>query len=94
MLPKYTVEFTAGVRNHARNKQYCTDDPIACVEFVEEVLDHGFALRSIKHEGLALPRHDFDKVVKTAAGLLASKRICASLSLKPDEEQHRFGFPA
>jgi hypothetical protein len=33
-------------------------------------------------------------MIKTAAGMMASKRICASLGLKPDEEHYRFGFTA
>jgi hypothetical protein len=39
-------------------------------------------------------RPEFDRVVKTAAGMLASKRICASLGIKADEEKFRFGFIA
>ena len=42
----------------------------------------------------SLPKHDFDRMVKTAAGMLASKRICTSLNIKADEEKFRFGFTA
>ena len=94
MLPKYTVEYTAQFKKHALTSHYATDDPVACEEFVEELLDRGFAIRAIKHEGMELPKKDFDRIVKTAAGLLASKRICASLGIKPEEEKFRFGFTA
>jgi hypothetical protein len=94
MLPKYTIEYTMPFRKHAQTNHFSTDDPVACEEFVEELLEAGFGIRAIKHEGLDLPKQDFDKVIKTAAGMLASKRICASLGIKADEEHYRFGFAA
>jgi hypothetical protein len=94
MLPKYTVEYTAQFKKHAQTNHYSTDDPVACEEFVEELLERGFGICAIKHEGLDLPGPDFDKMIKTAAGLLASRRICASLGIKPEEEKYRFGFTA
>jgi len=94
MLPKYTVEYTAQFRKHAQTNHYSTDDPVACEEFVEELLERGFAIRAIKHEGMELPKNEFDRVVMTAAGMLASKHICASLGIKAEEEKFRFGFTA
>jgi hypothetical protein len=94
MLPKYTVEYTTQFRRHAQPNHFSTDDPVACEEFVEELLERGFAVRAIKHEGLDLPKNEFDRVVKTAAGMMTSKRICASLGIKPEEEKYRFGFTA
>lgn len=94
MLPKYTVEYSTKFRKHAQSNHYSTDDPVACEEFVQELLERGFGIQAIKHEGLDLPRPEFDKVVKTAAGMLAAKHVCASLGLKPEEERHRFGFTA
>jgi hypothetical protein len=41
-----------------------------------------------------LPKPEFDRVVKTAAGMLASKHVCASLGINPEEERYRFGFTA
>lgn len=92
MLPKYTIEFTTPFRKHAQPSHFSTDDPVACEEFVEELLERGFGIRAIKHEGLDLSRSDFDKLIKTAAGMLASRHICASLGIKPEEEHYRFGF--
>ena len=51
-------------------------------------------IRAIKHEGEDLSKHEFDRIVKTAAGMLASKHICASLGIKAEEEKFRFGFTA
>jgi hypothetical protein len=73
---------------------YSTDDPVTCEQFVEELLAHGSRIQAIKHEGLDLPRNDFDKIVKTAAEGIASKCICASLGIKPDEAKFRFGLAA
>ena len=94
MLPKYTVEYTVPFRKRAQTHHYSSDDPVACEEFVEELLERGFRIQAIKHEGLDLPKPDFDKMIKTAAGMLASKHICASLGIKPEEERFRFGFAA
>ncbi len=94
MMPKYTIDYTTQFKKHAQPSHYSTDDPVACEEFVEELLARGIALHAIKHEGLDLPRKEFDRIVKTAAGMLASKHICASLRIKADEEKFRFGFAA
>jgi len=94
MLPKYTIEYSAQFRGHTQPNHHSTDDPVACEEFVEELLERGFAIRAIKHEGLELPKNEFDRIVRTAAGMLASRRVCASLGIKADEEKFRFGFTA
>jgi hypothetical protein len=94
MLPKYKIEYTIPFRKHARTSQYSSDDPVACEDFIEELLEHGFRIRAIKHEGINLPKQDFDKMIKTAASRLSSRRICVALGIKPDEERYRFGFSA
>lgn len=94
MLPKYTIEYAARFRRHTQTNHYSTDDPVACEEFVEELLERGLAIHAIRHEGMDLPKPEFDRIIKTAAGIMASKRICASLGIKPDEERFRFGFAA
>lgn len=94
MLSKYAIEYTTQFKKHAQTNHYSTDDPVDCEEFLEELLERGFRIQAIKHEGLDFPKHDFDKMIKTAAGMLASKRICASLGIKAEEEKFRFGFTA
>ena len=94
MLPKYTVEYTVRLRRHAPTNHYSTDDPVACEEFVEELMEAGCPIRAIMHEGVDLPQQEFDQIIKTAASMLASKHICASLGIKPEEEHYRFGFSA
>ena len=94
MLANYAVEYGAAHRQHPAPppEVYYTDDPLACEAFVEEALDRGLSLREIRHQGVALPQSEFDRIVKVAARSLVAKRICACLGLKPDEERHRFGF--
>lgn len=94
MLPKYTVEYTTRTRNHIHANHYSTDDPVACEEFVEELLERGLSIKAIKHEGLDLPKPEFDRLIKTAAGMMAARHICASLAIKSEEEKFRFGFSA
>ncbi len=94
MPSTYTIEYSALFRKHSHTTHFTTDDPVAAEEFVEELLERGFAIRAIKHDGQDLPPRQFDRVIRTAAELLASQRICASLGIKADEEQNRFGFSA
>ena len=94
MLPKYAIEYSTPFRRQAEKGRYATDDPVECDRFVEELLERGFPIHAIKHEGLDLPPHEFDLIIKRAAGLLASRHICISLGIKPDEEHYRFGFAA
>jgi len=94
MMPKYTVEFSTQFRKHALINHHSTDDPVACEEFVEELLERGFAIRGIRHDGMELPKPEIDRMIKNAAGMLASKHVCTSLGIKPEEERFRFGFAA
>ncbi len=46
------------------------------------------------HEGLPLERAGFDRLVKNAAAMLASRHLCASLGITAEEQHFRFGFTA
>ena len=94
MIPKYIVEYVTPIRNQAQDSHFGTDDPVACSEFIEELLEQGVKIQAVKHEGLDLPREEFDRLIKTAAGMMASKHICASLGIDSAEEHYRFGFAA
>ena len=94
MLPKYNIEYSAQFGRQAQNYHYSSDDPVACEEFLAELLERGFRIKLIRHEGLELAEADFDRMIKTAAGMLASKHICAALGISMEEEHHRFGFTA
>ena len=94
MLAKYNIEYTTRFGSHAQKNHYTTDDPVACEEFVTELLEAGCLIHAIRHEGLDLPKHEFDRIIKTAGGMVASRHICTSLGIKPEEEHFRFGFTA
>jgi len=44
--------------------------------------------------GKEFDRAALDRMLRNAAGMLASKHLCASLGIKPEEEKYRFGFTA
>lgn len=92
MIPKYQIEFSVKFGKHEQLNQYQTDDPIAAQDFLVELLERGFKVAAIKHEGVPLSRHDFDKMVKAAASVLAARHIRVSLNLTAEEEHFRFGF--
>ncbi len=96
MLKKYSVEYSVRLHRHVvpEHHFYSTDDPVTCEEFVQDLLEQGMGIHGIRHDGVDLLRPDFDRIVKLAAGAIASKRICTSLNIRPEEEHYRFGFAA
>ena len=97
MIPKYSIEFVTDVKKNKKNSKpnyYSTDDPVACEEFLIELLERSLPICNIRHEGLPMSRAEFDALIKRAAGNLAAKHLCISLNLKPEEEHYRFGFAA
>ena len=94
MLPRYTIEYTVNLRDRDFVHHMGTDDPVAAQEFLTELLERGYKIRGVRHEGVELSRKDSDQLIKTAAAMLAARRICDSLGIKPEEEHHRFGFSA
>ena len=94
MIPKYNVEYTVDLGRHAHTSHYTTDDPVACEQFLTELLERGHRIRGIHHDGVELPKVESDRMIKTAASMLAAQRICLSLGIKSEEEHYRFGFTA
>ena len=96
MFKKYGIEYSLRFRKHSPpdHHVYYTDDPLACEEFVQQLLEQGMGIHAIKYGGSDLPRPDFDRIVKVAAATLAAKCLCTSLDIKPEEERYRFGFTA
>jgi hypothetical protein len=94
MLAKYKVDYTIQFDGHGQPHHYLTDDPVACEQFLVELLERGFKIGAVSHEGVPLPPHESDKMIKTAAGILATRHICASLGIDSVEAHRRFGSPA
>lgn len=94
MLAKYRVECaTASHANPSFEQQhdYLTDDPVDCANFLAGLLARGFKSKDVRREGVSLSRIDFDKLIRTAVGLLMTKQICRSLGIERDEADNRFG---
>lgn len=94
MIARYNIDYAIQFKRHSPTHHYYSDDPVACQEFLSELLERGFQIIAIRHEGAELPKGDFDKMIKTAGGMLASKSICNALGISPEEEHYRFGFTA
>jgi hypothetical protein len=96
MLKPYTVEYSFQFRKHSPPPQheFYADDVVEVEAFIQDLLVKGMGIHAIKHEGGNVPKAEFDRIVKVAAGEVAAKLICTSLHIKPDEERFRFGFAA
>lgn len=98
MIAKYNIEYAIPLHGrehrHEQTQHHLTDDPVTCEEFLSELLERGITIKTVSHEGVALPKIEFDKMIKTAAGMLATRHICRSLGLDSVEAHHRFGSPA
>ncbi len=98
MLANYKIEYAiplhARDQRHEQINHYVTDDPVTCEEVLSELLERGVSIKSVAHEGVALPTVEFDKLIKTAAGMLTTRHICCSLGIDSVEAHHRFGSPA
>jgi hypothetical protein len=94
MLAKYKIDYGIRFHGHTEKHHRYTDDPVAAEQFLSELLERGFAIDGITHDGVALPRHEADRMIKTAAGMLATRHLCASLAIDSAEAHHRFGSPA
>lgn len=92
MLTKYTIEYSVQFRRHAHTSHHLTDDPVGATEFLAELLERGFRIIGIQHEGVPLSRHEFDRMVKSAAHLFAARHLTQSLGIPIEEERYRFGF--
>lgn len=92
MIPKYKIEYGVTFRKQTERAHYETEDPVTCEDFLSHLLERGFNIFEVKHEGVALPMPEFDRMVKAAANSLAARHICASLNIKGEEEHFRFGF--
>ena len=93
-MAKYKIDYEIKFHGHTQKHQHLTDDPVAVEQFLSELLERGFAIDGIAHEGVPLPRNESDRLIKTAAGMLATRHLCASLGIDTIEAHHRFGSPA
>jgi hypothetical protein len=94
MIAKYKIEYGIKFHGHTQEHHCLTDDPVACEQFLSELLERGFQIGGVYHEGVKLQKSESDRMIKTAAGMLATRHLCASLGIDTVEAHHRFGSPA
>jgi hypothetical protein len=92
MMPKYSIEYAIQFKRRPELYHYRSDDPVACKEFLGELMERGYRITAIRHEGVEIAGPDFDKMIKNAAGMLAAKSICSALGITKEEVHFRFGF--
>jgi hypothetical protein len=92
MVANYIVEYGVPIGARIEPHYYQTDDPVACEQFLISLLECGFKIRDIRHRGIALSKTEFNRMVKTAASMLAAECICTSLDLNVEQERYEFGF--
>ena len=91
MLAKYKIEYVIPFTGHDQPHQYLTDEPVACEEFLSELLERGVKIDAVLHEGVTLPATEFDSMIKKASRLLATRNISRSLGIDLGDAFHRFG---
>lgn len=94
MIPKYQIEFSLDFDKGVGLSRHQTDDPVSCEEFLKLLMEKRVRIVAVKHEGMPMEGKQLDRMLKTAAGMLASEHLCASLGLTAEEEKYRFGFAA
>lgn len=94
MLAKYKIEYAISLHGHEHESHCLTDDPVTCEEYLADMLVRGFHIKAIVHQGVALPPVEFYQMLKTAAKMVATRLLCASLKMDPEEAHHHLGCPA
>lgn len=95
MPAKYRVDYAVPVNGHVlKELQQFSPDPVAFEQFLADLLDNGFKIRRISRDGRPLSPVDSDKLIKTALGIMATRRLCAALDLDSVAVHRRFGSPA
>ena len=89
---KYRIEYSVQFRRHTHTSHHFSDDPVAAKEFLTELLERGYRIVSVSHDGSSLNANEFDRLIRCAANLLAARHLCRSLDISTEEERYRFGF--
>ena len=94
MLHKFAIEYTRHPRSNEPSGTHRTDDPVEAEEYLMQLLHARSRILSIKHEGIEVPRAQFDRMLKVAGERLISESLCHALDIDTAEVRHRFGFAA
>ena len=94
MLTKFAIDYTLRPQHNSRGATHFTDDPIEAEDFLMHLLAARARISEIRHEGAALDRVQFDRMLGTAAARIASQLLCESLALDSVQVKDRFGLSA
>jgi len=92
MLSKFTIEYAGFPHQDQGPHLHRTDDPVEAEDFLTRLLILDARILSIKHEGIDLAPHQFDRMLKVAAERLASQLLGKALGIDGAAVKHRFGF--
>ena len=94
MLNKFAVDYIAFPQHSSRVFTHLTDDPIEVEDFLMHLLAARCRISAIRHDGILMTGHQFDRMLKVAAERIASELLRESLALDAAEIKDRFGFAA
>lgn len=94
MLNKFAIDYRGFPHHGSRVFTHHTDDPVEAEEFLMHLIAIQAHILEIRHDGNVLSGHQFDQMLKIAAGRIVSAMLQESLALDPSEVKARFGFAA
>jgi len=92
MLAKFAIHYTVFPEHNKRVDTHYTDDPVDAELFLSQLLKGGARIFEIKHDGVNLEPHAYDRMIKIASERLAGRMIGVSLKIDYAEVRHRFGL--
>ena len=92
MLAKFAISYTVFPEHNKRLDTHYTDDPVEAELFIAQLLKTGARIFDIKHDGVQLEPHAYDRMIRIAAERLSGRLIGASLKIDYVEVRHRFGL--
>jgi hypothetical protein len=94
MLAKFSIDYVVIPQHNQRVSSHPTNDPVEAAEVLMHLLLSQAQIKSIRHDGVVLPRPQFDRMLKVAAERIVSELLRESLHIEAEEVKERFGFAA
>ncbi len=94
MLNKFAIDYVVFSQHNDRVRTHLTDDPVEAEEFLMHLLLAHADIKAIRHEGIELTQHQFDRMIKIAAERIISGMLGESLHIDAPAIKSRFGFAA
>jgi hypothetical protein len=94
MLHKFTIEYARHPRSQEPAGTHRTNDPVEAEEYLMQLLLARSRILAIKHEGVEIPRAQFDRMLKVASERLVSELLGHALDIDTAAVRHRFHIAA